>query len=187
MVASAKLPPALKHGAYSTATLLPGEDKAAFARLHESLTAELAPEGALEEHIVANLARFVWRRENLTVLRVAKVAHDRILKLVHQRIIGIDDDDAARAAAQAKVRKGLGQVCELVDAQATESRLSEEIEVRAGLDEMIDKCLKRLLFVRGLKSMGRPAAVTRLAQGAEHELPPPRSVETLHAVSEPAA
>jgi len=57
--AATHLPPALKHGAYSTATLLPGEDKAEFDRLHQSLIAELEPVGALEEHIVANVARFV--------------------------------------------------------------------------------------------------------------------------------
>ncbi len=176
--AAAKVPAALKHGAYSTATLLPGEDEAAFDHLHQSLIAELAPQGALEEHVVANLARFVWRRDNLAILHVAQLAKEREWKLVHPPLSG-----SPFSAARAQVRKELGPACKLVDMKATNERLTSEIEVRAQLDEMIDKCLKRLLFVRGLKSMGRPAVVARLAQGAEHEheLPPPRGVETLHA------
>jgi hypothetical protein len=155
---TATLPPALKHGAYSTATLLPGEDGAAFDHLHQSLIAELAPEGALEEHIVANMARFVWRREHLDILRVAELAESRISALFnHQLLIDIlpdpSDADAARAAAKAQAREELGEVCDLVDMEITETRLASEIELRARLDEMVDKCLKRLLFLRGLKSM----------------------------------
>jgi hypothetical protein len=47
-----RLPPALKHAAYSDAMLLPGEDETAFDSLHQSLVAEFAPHGALEEHVV---------------------------------------------------------------------------------------------------------------------------------------
>ena len=36
---------------------------------------------------------------------------------------------------------------------------------------MIDKCLKRLLFLRGLKSMARPAPAARIAHVAAHEAP----------------
>jgi hypothetical protein len=138
---TAKLPPALKHGAYSTATLLPGEDGAAFDRLHQSLIAELGPEGALEEHIVANMARFVWRREHLDILRVATLAESRISELFsHQLLIDIlpdsSDANAARAAAKAQAREEMGEFCELVDMEATEERLASEIELRARLDEM---------------------------------------------------
>jgi len=34
----------------------------------------------------------------------------------------------------------------------------KELDVKERLDGMIDKCLKRLLFVRGLKSISSPAA-----------------------------
>jgi hypothetical protein len=178
----AKLPPALKHGAYSTAALLPGEDEAAFGRLHQGLIAELAPEGALEEHIVANLARFVWRRENLEILRVAKLAERRMAALFREQLVTDSAEVAtARAAAKAKAGEELGEACELADAGATEKRLASEIELRARLDEMIDKCLKRLLFLRGLKSMARPAPAARIAHVAAHEVPMTSEVETVHA------
>src|ERR1700682_5349000 len=110
------LPPALKHGAYSIVMLLPGEDEAAFDCLHQSLIAELGPEGALEEHVVANMARFVWRREHLDILRVAKFAERRMSALLTEHIKAqlrssvLSAADAARAAAKAQAREELGEV-----------------------------------------------------------------------------
>lgn len=179
--ASARVPPALKLATYSTAALLPGEDEQAFDGLHKSLVAELAPDGALEEHIVLNLARFVWRRDNLAVLRVAEAANHRIIDLMHQRLHGADEDDAVRTAARAKARTALKQVGELLMVEASEERLTDEIELRAQLDEMIDKCLKRLLFVRGLKSMSRAAAATRLVPGASQAPLQPEDAEAVRA------
>jgi len=169
--AATHLPPALKHGAYSTATLLPGEDKAEFDRLHQSLIAELEPVGALEEHIVANVARFVWRRDHLDILRVTKLIESRVWTLVKDRLMagiaaGSDDIDARRAEAEAEAREELGEICDLTKIDATDSRLANEIETRARLDEMIDKGLKRLLFLRGLKSVARPAPAARIAPTA---------------------
>ena len=60
---SIKFPPALKHGAYSGTTLLPGEDPAAFEKLHADLVTELTPVGPLEEDIVVTIARLAWRKQ----------------------------------------------------------------------------------------------------------------------------
>jgi len=57
-----KIHPALKHAGYSATALLPGEDRAAFEKLHHALIAEFTPVGALEEDIVADLARLLWRK-----------------------------------------------------------------------------------------------------------------------------
>jgi len=70
--------PAVKHGGYSRTTLLPGEDTVAFEKLHNDLVAEFAPVGPLEEDIVASMARFVWRKQNLSTYRLAEKARDRI-------------------------------------------------------------------------------------------------------------
>src|SRR2546430_7281875 len=72
-----KLHPALKHAGYSTTALLPGEDPAVFKKLHQGLTAELNPNGALEEDIVATMARLVWRKQNLETFRTAERARER--------------------------------------------------------------------------------------------------------------
>ena len=47
-----RIPPALKHGAYSATSVLPGESRAAFEKLHRNLKAEWSPSGALEDDIV---------------------------------------------------------------------------------------------------------------------------------------
>lgn len=64
-----KLPSALKHGMYSATALLPTEDPVEFEKLHQDLITELAPNGALECDIVANIARLTWRKNNLPTLR----------------------------------------------------------------------------------------------------------------------
>ena len=77
-----KVHPALKHAGYSATTLLPGEDAAAFEKLHRALIAEFSPVGALEEDIVADIARLTWRKQNLATFRVAELANAR-----HQKIL----------------------------------------------------------------------------------------------------
>ena len=66
--------PALKHGAYSATTVLPGESRAEFEKLHRDLVAEFSPSGALEDDIVMTIARLVWRKQNLATLRIAEHA-----------------------------------------------------------------------------------------------------------------
>jgi hypothetical protein len=45
---------------------LPGEDPAAFKKLHANLIKELKPVGPLEEDIVTSVARLLWRKQNLS-------------------------------------------------------------------------------------------------------------------------
>ena len=63
--------PALKHGGYASVSVLPGENKAEFERLHQDLIAEYAPNGASEDDIVATMARLFWRKQNLGTFRIA--------------------------------------------------------------------------------------------------------------------
>jgi hypothetical protein len=159
----------VKHGGYSRTTLLPGEDPAAFEKLHNDLVAEFAPVGPLEEDIVASMARFVWRKQNLSTYRLAEKARDRISAINSMLGPLLDfpfasssedrrDPEDVRAAHQAEVekaRKELGKAWELVEMgkDATIDHLLSELSVVDRLDGMIDRCLKRLLFVRGLKSI----------------------------------
>ena len=72
---SKRVSPALKHGAYSEAVLLPGEDPAQFEELHKGLIEELTPNGRLEEETVAAIARLVWRRQNLQMFEIGQLSH----------------------------------------------------------------------------------------------------------------
>jgi hypothetical protein len=158
--------PALKHGGYSAATILPGEDQAEFEKLHEQLTAELGPSGVLEEDIVANIARLVWRKQHLATLLRAQRAQNRYAEIISEKlppdvtIKSIDHIDPAIKekaiqAAQEQARKELGEAYELVEIGETASfdQLVTVLKVMEYLDSLIDRLLKRLLYLRGLKSI----------------------------------
>src|SRR5262245_24534288 len=143
-------------------------------RTQKGLIAELAPVGALEDDIVATMARFVWRKQNLATFRIAGIARNRYSAIRSKRkvpdtffstVLPREEKDAAEReaairAARDEARKELGDIYELVEIgkTATVVCLLEDLEVEERLDAMIDKCLKRLLFLRGLKSL--PTAVS---------------------------
>jgi hypothetical protein len=155
-----KLHAALKHGAFSATAILPGEDPAAFKKTHEDIIAELAPDGALEDDIVWTIARVVWRKKNFATLRKGELALEHQSRIQAQ--IRLDEvpemREAAMQAADDQARKDLGANYELVEIgeAATVDRFLQDLAVVERLDAMIDKCLKRLLFLRGLKSLKPP-------------------------------
>jgi hypothetical protein len=190
-----KLHPALKRGGYSTTAVLPGENWADFKELYKGLIGDLEPTGALEEDIVADIARVLWRKQNLATFNRAELARTRwleirtevfdkrsvdnsswtttlsdrereILEEVRRIVENVTQNEVKQAneaikvdeatnAAKDRARKVLGGAFELVEAgdTATVERLLRDLKIEEQLDAMVDKCLKRLLFVRGLKSM----------------------------------
>jgi hypothetical protein len=163
-----KLHPALKHAGYSATTLLPGEDPAAFEKLHRALIHELAPVGTLEEEIVADMARLTWRKQNLATFRIAQLAQKRHHEINAEKVRSLDpfaDDEDYLAlqearregyrAAKEQAQQELGDTYELIDIgePATIKGLMDELDIKERLDSLISKCLKQLLMVRGVKSL----------------------------------
>ena len=149
-----KIPPALKHAGYAATAVLPGEDPAAFEKLHQDLIAELRPDGALENDTVATIARLTWRKQNLGTIRIAERAQ--------QRCSSIQSFPNATTYRHVEnhTRRLLGDTYELVEIgdAATLDGLMKELATEERLDIMIDRCLKRLLFLRGLKSLSSAAS-----------------------------
>jgi len=56
---------ALKHGGYSKAIVLPGEDPEVFEALYQGLREEWAPQGTLEENIVLDLAKLILQKKRV--------------------------------------------------------------------------------------------------------------------------
>jgi hypothetical protein len=178
-----KIPPALKHGAYTTIDVLPGEDPAKFAKLHRDLIVEYAPNGATEDDIVASIARLIWRKQNLATLRMPKHAEELSKEACVELYLKSyelnpppgykkrefqtenDPEDAAKAArrrdleellaAQKSYEKLLNAPRDLDgNSEATIfERLNTDLDIEERFGTMIDKFLKRLLFLRGLKSI----------------------------------
>jgi hypothetical protein len=176
-----KIHPALKHGGYAETALLRGEDFAEFEKLHHRLIADFAPTGPFEEHTVAMMARYMWRKQNIATFRCAVLARERLNAIKQEkrsqagRKPPADYRLAAEAwsegaleeterAAEVDAQRELGDSYELIEIGpiATLDYLNKELAVEDHLDAMIDRCLKRLLLYRGLKSLA-PAA----------QIPPP--------------
>src|SRR5471030_2968229 len=85
-VQARKYHPALKHAGYATTGILPGENPAEFEKLHRDLIAELGPNGALEDDIVATMARLVWRKKNLETFRIAALARSRYAQIMREMV-----------------------------------------------------------------------------------------------------
>ena len=145
---------AFKHGAYSATAVLPGEDEDAFRELHQKIIAELAPVGALEEDLVGTIARILWRKQNLAVLRMVEFAREHGVEFRAER------PSFRMELLLDHTREELGEDYESVEIgeTATVDRLLEDLQVEERLDATIDKCLKRLLFLRGVKSLSSAAS-----------------------------
>jgi len=166
--------PALKHGEFCATSVLPGENAAAFKKLHRKLIAEWTPNGALEDDIIATMAGVLWRKQNLATLQIAELARNRSERIRKENAVALeysllrphDDEPAKRKeaveAAEDQVREELGDTYRLVEIgrTATTGCLMEELGIHDRLDAMIDRCLKRLLFVRGLKSISGASSST---------------------------
>jgi hypothetical protein len=150
------------------------------------LIAELSPKGVLEEDIVAEMAHLVWRKQNLVTLARAERARHRGGRIRTQRAVDAlverteaglpsppthsfelspSEREARAQATEELVRQELGADYELAKIEsATVDGLLRDLAVQDRLDAMIDKCLKRLLFVRGLKSLPAASAPPQPAQ-----------------------
>src|SRR5262245_20256561 len=176
-----RLHPAVKHGAYSATAVLPGESRAEFEKLHRGLIDELVPSGVLEDDIVMTIARLVWRKQNFATLRIAERAQSRRAKILREKeedlepvLFGSveaaakDREDARQAKrdADSEAQEELRESYELVEigSPATFSGLTSELEIQERLDAAINRCLKQLLMVRGVKSVTAepPSAAKRI-------------------------
>ena len=177
-----RLHPAVKHGAYSATTVLPGESRAEFEKLHRGLIAELVPSGVLEDDIVMTIARLVWRKQNLATLRIAERAQSRRAAIVYGKkrdnepsylidedgepINTREEEREVERAADSEAQEELGEIYEFVEigSGATFGGLTSELEIQERLDAAINRCLKQLLMVRGVKSVtaAPPSAAKRI-------------------------
>jgi hypothetical protein len=172
-----KLHPALKHGGFCASGLLPGEDRAAFERLHKELVAYFLPDGPLEHDAVAAIARRLWRKQNLDTLRTAELVRKRLESIRWENVpsqnppipnfLSLKYDanwtppsamevEEGKKAAEFEARKELGTdgylLAEMGD-RATSPQLLEELKIEERLDTMIGQQLKRLVLLKGLKSL----------------------------------
>jgi hypothetical protein len=165
-----KIPTALKHGAYSGMTVLPGEDPAAFRKLREGLCVEFRPAGPLEEDIVETIVRLTRRKQNLLTYGMAAKARSlrasieakydfrSPMPLLVPDPRTPEQIKVDHLAEEREVQSVLGDVAlelaELGDIVSFD-RLLQDLSLIDRLDGMIERCVKRLLMVRGVKSLAQ--------------------------------
>jgi hypothetical protein len=137
-----------------------------FKELHQKVIAELSPVGPLEDDIVATITRLLWRKQNFATFRLAELASEYEAAIRKEKLpaplteiveFGVlsGEREAALQASEDQARKELGDRYALVEigAAATVDRLWQDLAIVERLDAMIDKCQKRLLHLRALKSL----------------------------------
>jgi hypothetical protein len=72
--ARVRKPNALKHGAYSTAEVLPWEDREEFEKLHRDLVDRYRPAGPLQEDCIRGIASYLWRKRRIQKKRQIEAA-----------------------------------------------------------------------------------------------------------------
>lgn len=173
-----QIPSALRHGVYSNLGPLPGEDPAEFEKFRRGIFAEYNINGRSEEVIGDNLARLMWRRHNLSTYGLAKHVREKHYR-IYARLNPPTKDwpmlseeketrspvelDELRKQADEEAETELGAAAlELIQAGdvVTIDYLSNELSIIERLDQTIDRCLRQLAHVRGVKSLSSPAAVT---------------------------
>jgi hypothetical protein len=75
---------ALKHGAYSTIGLMPGESPALFKKHQKVVVDEFRPNGPVELDIVLTIARLLWRKQNLASCETAKLVNLRFRQILEE-------------------------------------------------------------------------------------------------------
>jgi hypothetical protein len=134
----------------------------------------------MEEETVASIAHLMWRRQNLAHFEIAQLSHymaDVIEKVTSLEPITDKEDKEFLAKVGGLIEPHIrekyprmrrkwprrkladGELLE-VSKVATLNRLMKELDVEERLDTMIDRLIKRLLFLRGLKSITSSEAMT---------------------------
>ncbi len=179
---SNRVPSALKHGIFSGIGLLPTENSAKFRKFKKQIFAELGLVGPSEEDIGDKIVCLQWRLKNLFTYELAKRAKQRHRSIYAQfdppqyepyMLAPLIDPDyhepeppspeelaARRKAADERAKAELGDAIELVELGdvVTYEFLQKQLAILEQLEGNITRAYKKLLYVRGIKSMSSSTA-----------------------------
>lgn len=182
------VPPALKHSTYSAIGLLPTEDPAEFEKFKQEIFDDYKPVGRSEEIIVNEIACLQWRLEHLPTYGVAMRARERH-KAIYSKLappsprwsfpplltgyeepesepLSPEEREALRKSLEKEARTKLGPAIKLVKIGnvATIDYLEKELALRERIHGMIARLEKRLLSLRGIKSLSSSQPLLEAAE-----------------------
>jgi hypothetical protein len=170
---SARVPSALKHGIYSAIGLLPTEDPVEFEKFKQEIFDDYKPVGRSEEIIVNEIACLQWRLEHLPTYGVAARARQQHAAIyaklpstgwsIPSLLTSYEEPEprspeeleALRKSVAKEARTKLGPAIKLVEIGdvATIEHLEKELGIREKLHGFVVRLEKRLLILRGIKSI----------------------------------
>jgi hypothetical protein len=175
------VPPALKHGLYSGMALLPLEDQAEYEKHRRAVFDEYKPNGPSELDTIDELTGLLWRKKHLLIYKLAaNVRLKRSSFFAHQEFSSPFDlltpDERLHTPeemreldrkATERAKAELGAWLELVEIGevATTEYLLGELDIIERINGMIDRCIKRLLMIRGAKSLSESSTNIPLSRG----------------------
>jgi hypothetical protein len=170
---SNRVPSALKHGIYSAIGLLPTEDPAEFEKFKQEIFDDYKPVGRSEETIVNEIACLQWRLEHLSTYGVAARARQQhaviyakfpstgwpipplLTGYEEPETLSPEELETLRKSVAKEARTKLGPAIKLVEigGVATIEHLEKELGIRERLHGYVVRLEKRLLILRGIKSI----------------------------------
>jgi hypothetical protein len=163
--------PALRSGLYSALSVLPGENCAAFNRLHRQLIVEYRPDGVSESNLVADIARLIWRKDNLPIYRLSYYAQRFRHQVIERKVAElsfdpdlagtieaeVEKEEQARKNAEREVREMLGPDSKLLELSEmiNDKALREELDVIDRFDVIINRKIKQLFQIKAMKEVAR--------------------------------
>jgi len=168
-----KQPPnALKHGAFSEVTILPGEDPQEFERLHRDLIQEWSPSGPTEHDTVLTLAKCMWRKRRIRHLKPAFSSEDaNKLNKLALTCTAVGEKESVAETLHQLSDKAFDELVEMKEKkefgvaywfQAAEkfvlhlnsmNALRHELAIEDRIDSMIDRALRRLGQIKVMKEV----------------------------------
>jgi hypothetical protein len=171
-----KYHPALRTGLYSALSVLPGESKAAFRKLVKGLIDEFRPDGVSETDLVNDIAKLMWRKQNMHTYRLAyqarRLRHQTIVQRMNELSEPQDlDAEQVKKEAEEEVREELGPHAGLLDLGPliSDKGLERELEASDRFDDAIARKIKHLLQVKAMKQAVQLAP--RIAKRPQLEAP----------------
>jgi hypothetical protein len=152
--------PALRSGLYSALGVLPTESKAGFRKLNKGLVDEFHPDGASEIDLVDDIARLMWRKQNMHTYRLSYQARRLRHQTIAERMSEMSDPqyldvEQVKKEVEEEVRLELATDSGLLDLgpMISDKGLEHELNLSDRFDAAIARKIKQLFQLKAMKQV----------------------------------
>jgi hypothetical protein len=144
---------AVKHGVFSVAVLLPGENPDEFAELRKQVYAEWNPEGITETDKADSVVLGLWRKRRFRslIMRDLQVAVDQdnffksVDKTRYNDLVDILEDVTKNGIAADELARKMPSFCKVITEKHPRDKYKEDTEWRSAVADEITKVLNQMI------------------------------------------